>query len=98
MPFLLLIHSPSKIESFVKEYQKNNKGEERKNEPEGEYENLKKFGRDLVKDAKEGKLDPVIGRDEEIRRVVQVSLAIDVTLWYRFLTLLGGLFPNCLFN
>jgi ATP-dependent Clp protease ATP-binding subunit ClpB len=40
--------------------------------PEGTYEALEKYGRDLTKMAAEGKLDPVIGRDEEIRRVVQV--------------------------
>ncbi len=36
------------------------------------YEALKKYARDLTKDAREGKLDPVIGRDEEIRRTIQV--------------------------
>ncbi|MFD0915084.1 ATP-dependent chaperone ClpB [Pseudahrensia aquimaris] len=36
------------------------------------YDALKKYARDLTKDAREGKLDPVIGRDEEIRRAVQV--------------------------
>jgi ATP-dependent Clp protease ATP-binding subunit ClpB len=40
--------------------------------PEDKYQALEKFGRDLTKDAQSGKLDPVIGRDEEIRRVVQV--------------------------
>src|SRR5829696_7380985 len=40
--------------------------------PEDKYQALEKFGRDLTKDAAAGKLDPVIGRDEEIRRVVQV--------------------------
>ena len=40
--------------------------------PEATYESLEKFGRDLNKLAETGKLDPVIGRDEEIRRVVQV--------------------------
>ncbi|MEQ9355658.1 ATP-dependent chaperone ClpB [Coleofasciculus chthonoplastes] len=40
--------------------------------PESRYEALEKFGRDLTEQAKAGKLDPVIGRDEEIRRVVQV--------------------------
>src|ERR1700704_2501793 len=39
---------------------------------EGTYEALAKFGRDLTEAAEEGKLDPVIGRDEEIRRVIQV--------------------------
>ncbi|MCW2948362.1 MAG: ATP-dependent chaperone ClpB [Actinoallomurus sp.] len=40
--------------------------------PEAAYEALEKYGRDLVKDAREGKLDPVIGRDAEIRRVIQI--------------------------
>ncbi|NER46258.1 MAG: ATP-dependent chaperone ClpB [Symploca sp. SIO1A3] len=40
--------------------------------PESRYEALEKYGRDLTEEAKAGKLDPVIGRDEEIRRVVQV--------------------------
>lgn len=40
--------------------------------PEDAFESLEKFGRDLTTMAEEGKLDPVIGRDEEIRRVVQV--------------------------
>ena len=41
-------------------------------DPEGSYQALEKFGRDLTELAEEGKLDPVIGRDEEIRRVIQV--------------------------
>ncbi len=41
-------------------------------EPEGTYEALEKFGRDLVQEARRGKLDPVIGRDEEIRRVIRI--------------------------
>ena len=40
--------------------------------PEATYEALAKFGRDLVKEAKKGKLDPVIGRDAEIRRVIRI--------------------------
>lgn len=40
--------------------------------PEGTYEALIKYGRDLTQMAHQGKLDPVIGRDEEIRRVIQV--------------------------
>ncbi|EOD70418.1 ATP-dependent chaperone ClpB [Amycolatopsis vancoresmycina] len=40
--------------------------------PEGAYEALEKYGRDLVADGRTGKLDPVIGRDTEIRRVVQI--------------------------
>jgi ATP-dependent Clp protease ATP-binding subunit ClpB len=41
-------------------------------DPEGTYQALSKFGRDLTEAAESGKLDPVIGRDDEIRRVIQV--------------------------
>ena len=41
-------------------------------DPEGSYQALEKFGRDLTALAEAGKLDPVIGRDDEIRRVIQV--------------------------
>lgn len=41
-------------------------------DPEGTYDALKKYGRNLVEEAKKHKLDPVIGRDEEIRRVVRI--------------------------
>ena len=41
-------------------------------DPEGTYQALEKYGRDLTALAEAGKLDPVIGRDEEIRRVIQV--------------------------
>src|SRR5579862_4066959 len=41
-------------------------------DPEGTYQALSKFGRDLTEAAESGKLDPVIGRDEEIRRVIQI--------------------------
>ncbi|ACV69142.1 ATP-dependent chaperone ClpB [Desulfohalobium retbaense] len=40
--------------------------------PEGTYDALKKYGRDLVDDARKGRLDPVIGRDTEIRRVIRI--------------------------
>src|SRR5919199_1803863 len=40
--------------------------------PEEKYQALEKFGRDLTQAARDGKLDPVIGRDDEIRRVIQV--------------------------
>jgi ATP-dependent Clp protease ATP-binding subunit ClpB len=40
--------------------------------PEGAYEALEKYGRDLVTEGRAGKLDPVIGRDAEIRRVIQI--------------------------
>ena len=41
-------------------------------DPEATYEALEKYGRDLVQAAKNGKLDPVIGRDDEIRRVIRI--------------------------
>ncbi|MCJ7567115.1 MAG: ATP-dependent chaperone ClpB [Anaerolineales bacterium] len=40
--------------------------------PEAQYEALVKYGRDLTQEARRGKLDPVVGRDEEIRRVIQI--------------------------
>lgn len=40
--------------------------------PEGTYNPLKQYGRDLVKEAKDGKLDPVIGRDDEIRNTIRI--------------------------
>src|SRR5205823_6035105 len=40
--------------------------------PEGKYQTLEKYGRDLTQLARRGKIDPVIGRDNEIRRVMQV--------------------------
>jgi ATP-dependent Clp protease ATP-binding subunit ClpB len=41
-------------------------------DPEGTYKSLERYGRDLTLEAERGKLDPVIGRDEEVRRIVQV--------------------------
>ncbi len=41
-------------------------------DPEGTYEALKKYGRDLVEEARSGRLDPVVGRDSEIRRIVRI--------------------------
>ena len=41
-------------------------------DPEGTYEALEKYGRDLVEEVQKGKLDPVIGRDDEIRRIIRV--------------------------
>ena len=40
--------------------------------PEATYQALEKYGRDLTQAARQGKLDPVIGRDEEIRRTIQI--------------------------
>jgi len=41
-------------------------------DPEATYDALKKYGRDLVEEARQGRLDPVIGRDEEIRRTIRI--------------------------
>ncbi|CAN5428477.1 ATP-dependent chaperone ClpB [soil metagenome] len=41
-------------------------------DPEGKYQTLEKYGQDLTARARQGKIDPVIGRDEEIRRIMQV--------------------------
>lgn len=41
-------------------------------DPEGKYEALSKYARDLTAAARDGKLDPVIGRDDEIRRAIQI--------------------------
>ena len=41
-------------------------------DPEGKYEALTKYARDLTAAARDGKLDPVIGRDDEIRRCIQI--------------------------
>lgn len=41
-------------------------------DPEGKYEALEKYAVDLTESARNGKLDPVIGRDDEIRRCVQI--------------------------
>jgi ATP-dependent Clp protease ATP-binding subunit ClpB len=41
-------------------------------QPEGKYQSLQRYGRDLTELARQGKLDPVIGREEEIRRLIQV--------------------------
>lgn len=59
-----------KLEATVKTIRGNQKVTDQN--PENRYEALEKYGRDLTEQAKSGKLDPVIGRDDEIRRVVQV--------------------------
>eukprot|EP01135_Chromosphaera_perkinsii_P003625 Nk52_evm4s250 gene=Nk52_evmTU4s250 len=58
------------VTNAIKEVRKGKKVEG--DNPEGAYDALAKYGHDLVADARAGKLDPVIGRDDEIRRVIQV--------------------------
>lgn len=58
------------METAVKAVRGNQKVKDQN--PESSYQALEKYGRDLTEAARQGKLDPVIGRDEEIRRVVQV--------------------------
>ncbi|BAY93461.1 MULTISPECIES: ATP-dependent chaperone ClpB [unclassified Tolypothrix] len=60
----------SKLEAAIKTVRGSQKVTDQN--PESRYEALQKFGRDLTEQAKAGKLDPVIGRDDEIRRVIQV--------------------------
>jgi len=61
---------PQDIEMHIKSIRGNQKVTEINQEER--YESLSKYGKDLTESAREGKLDPVIGRDEEIRRVIQV--------------------------
>ncbi|HLP87555.1 MAG TPA: ATP-dependent chaperone ClpB [Nostocaceae cyanobacterium] len=61
----------AKLEAAVKTVRTNTYKSSEKT-ADAPYEALKRFGRDLTEQAKSGKLDPVIGRDEEIRRVIQV--------------------------
>ncbi|MBQ7493718.1 MAG: ATP-dependent chaperone ClpB, partial [Selenomonadaceae bacterium] len=58
-----------KIDAAIKKYRKQNVTSEN---PEETYQSLSKFGRDLTQAARAGKLDPVIGRDEEIRRTIEI--------------------------
>ena len=59
----------SNIQGAIKKYRKQNVTSEN---PEEGYKSLEKFGRDLTAAARQGKLDPVIGRDEEIRRTIEI--------------------------
>lgn len=59
----------SKIESVIKTNRKQNVTSDN---PESGYKSLEKYGRDLTDAARRGKIDPVIGRDEEIRRTVEI--------------------------
>ncbi|MBW4476347.1 MAG: ATP-dependent chaperone ClpB [Tolypothrix brevis GSE-NOS-MK-07-07A] len=59
-----------KLKNIIKQIRGNQKVTDQN--PEGKYEALEKYGRDLTEAARQGKLDPVIGRDDEIRRTVQI--------------------------
>ncbi len=59
-----------KLEASLKEIRGSQKVTDE--DPEGKYQALEKYGQDLTAKAREGKIDPVIGRDEEIRRILQV--------------------------
>ena len=58
------------LRSIIKDVRGNQKVTDQN--PEGKYEALEKYGRDLTELAREGRLDPVIGRDDEIRRTIQI--------------------------
>ncbi|KXZ44338.1 hypothetical protein GPECTOR_69g431 [Gonium pectorale] len=62
--------SKDKLEQAVKDIRGSNKVVDQ--DPEGKYEALSKYARDLTAAAREGKLDPVIGRDDEVRRTIQI--------------------------
>ncbi|WP_196592620.1 ATP-dependent chaperone ClpB [Pectinatus sottacetonis] len=59
----------SRIQSIIKNNRKQNVNSDN---PESEYKSLEKYGRDLTEAARRGKLDPVIGRDDEIRRTIEI--------------------------
>ncbi len=61
---------PRKLEAVIKDVRGSQKVSDQN--PESRYGALERYGRDLTEQAKAGKIDPVIGRDEEIRRVIQV--------------------------
>ncbi len=60
----------SKLKNTIKQVRGSQKVTDQN--PEGKYEALTKYGRDLTEAARQGKLDPVIGRDDEIRRTIQI--------------------------
>ncbi|MDZ4691690.1 ATP-dependent chaperone ClpB [Terricaulis sp.] len=62
--------TPQKLEAAIAELRKGRTAQS--SSAEDSYDALKKYARDLTEDARKGKLDPVIGRDEEIRRTIQV--------------------------
>ncbi len=62
--------TPNKLNEAINELRKGRTADSAS--AENQYDALKKYARDLTADAREGKLDPVIGRDEEIRRTIQV--------------------------
>jgi ATP-dependent Clp protease ATP-binding subunit ClpB len=62
--------TPQKLEAAIQQLRKGRAAHT--SGAEDQYEALKKYARDLTEDARKGKLDPVIGRDEEIRRTIQV--------------------------
>ncbi len=82
--FVSLLKDDNEVSSLFKRFNidvekveivlKNIRGESRitDQDPESKYNVLEKYGKDLTELAREGKLDPVIGRDEEIRRVIQI--------------------------
>ncbi len=62
--------SENKLKTIIKQIRGNQKVNDQN--PENKYESLEKYGRDLTELAQKGKLDPVIGRDDEIRRAIQI--------------------------
>jgi ATP-dependent Clp protease ATP-binding subunit ClpB len=81
---LALTRKPGELQSLIREFNiahaplleaiKSIRGSQKvaDQDPEGKYQTLEKYGTDLTARARKGKIDPVIGRDDEIRRVMQV--------------------------
>ncbi|MEO1670925.1 MAG: ATP-dependent chaperone ClpB [Cyanobacteria bacterium J06631_2] len=69
-----LLQEVGLTENILKDIIKQVRGKQKVTDqnPEGKYQALEKYGRELTQLAREGKLDPVIGRDEEIRRTIQI--------------------------
>lgn len=68
----LLNSAGASVKALREKLQEIRKDPVRSQDPEASFQALKKYGRDLTEVARSGKLDPVIGRDKEIRRVIQV--------------------------
>jgi ATP-dependent Clp protease ATP-binding subunit ClpB len=56
-------------------------------DPKGKYEALEKYGFDLIKMAKQGKLNPIIGHDEDIQRNIQIVFREHKTILYSLVSL-----------
>ena len=70
LEYIIDSFNKNKVKEAILKIRGGNKVEDRN--PEEKYEVLQKYGRDLTDEVAKGKIDPIIGRDEEIRRVIQI--------------------------